>query len=406
MIAFGWGDLGRVALPMFTIFGTFEMAKSLRGLAWWGAAAALSILYSQETGPTAVVASIAALGVDSLLRRGSLGVRETIVRGARRIGAFIAGGAAAWAVFIAVYGVFGRAGLFLHNMFLFVTAFASGSVGGFPFPVSELSFETWDALTAPTLHEGMVLEYVLPVFVYAVTGAALLATWASRRWTPRSTLLFALFLFGVVTFRAAMGRSDYYHLIAITAPSVMLFMGLAADASDALSTLRPANLLFLLPFVWMSFRLSGTTKGFDPRTMAMLRGDEVPSAGNPYAHPDIPRAGDIFLPQDTIDLVHAIQKRSRSDEKIFVRIAFIEGAELYFLADRVNPTRCDLMAEIVTTEVQDQLLADLKAHPPRLDIGTDTGLLGEATVEYLRNNWRIAEYVGGQPVYEYIEVPR
>ena len=44
----------------------------------------------------------------------------------------------------------------------------------------------------------------------------------------------------------------------------------------------------------------------------------------------------------------------------------MDGGEVYFLADRVNPTRFDVLTEIVTTGRQDIAFEEVKKDPPKL----------------------------------------
>ena len=408
MPAFGWSDLGRIAFPLLPVFGALAMAGSTPVLAGWGALATLSILYSQETGPLAVVAIVAALIVDSFMRPMTpAGWWARGKRAATRAGVFLIGVIAAALVVVLIYALFGRARLFVVTFYTFVSLFASGSLAGVPFPVNEHTFMSWTALTANAPREGgFLLEYVLPVAVYLVTGAALIAAAVTRPWSRRATLILGIFVFGVGSFRVAMGRSDYYHLITVTAPAVLLVVALAADAADHLWSARrllppmvlPVGTLVLLLLVVGSFRLSGVSRVFNPHTKALLAGTEAPSVGAPFVYPDIPRAGDIFLPPDTIALTRAIARRTKPTDKIFVHASFIEHAELYFLADRVNPTRCDLLAEIVSTDVQDEVRRDLMRDPPVLDVGADVGMFNQATVDYLKAGWRVVESVGKIPI--------
>jgi hypothetical protein len=405
MTAFGWSDIGRTGLPMLALVGALALASRPGHLVGWGAVAGAGILYSQETGPTAIVATVAALVADAWLRAGPLGWRARAARALAQSAAFLGGAALVCAVFVGAYALLGRAGLLMRTMFEFVSLFASGSSGGLPFPVDERSFASWAALTRTAPHEGMVLEYTLPVAVYALAGCALTATAIARRWTARATLLTGLLAYGVASFRVAMGRSDYYHLIAVTAPAVLLLVALTVDACDALARLRVpsrpwlrASVLLVAPVMLFGLKLTGATIGFWPRTRALLVGEETPSTGPPFRYPEIPRAGDIFLPADTVDLVHAIQRRSGPNDKVFIHNAFIEGAELYFLADRVNPTRCDLLAEIISTKIRREVFDSLRADPPVLDVGRDLGMFDADTIHYLQTGWRTAEVAGGAPV--------
>lgn len=417
LLAFGWSDLGRIAFALFTIVGALELARDDRSLAGWGVIATLSILYSQETGPAAVAAILAAIVVDSFVRpQASGGWRGRAQRAAARAGAFLGGVVVSALLVVLLYALFGRGTLFVVTFYKFVSLFASGSLAGVPFPVNEHTFETWRSLTADAPREGgFILEYVLPVGIYLITGAALIAGAVARPWSRRATLLLGLVVFGIASHRVAMGRSDYYHTITVTAPAALLAVALAVDAASYLPRLRlprlppiplPLGVGLAALMVWGSHQLSGVKRGFDPRTKALREGQEVPSVGEPYVYPGIPRAGDIFLPPDTVELTHAIQKRSGPTDKIFVHASFIEHAELYFLADRVNPTRCDLLAEIVSTDIQDELRRDLQRDPPVLDVGGDFGMFNPATTDYLKSGWQVVERVNGIPISTRVTGPR
>ncbi len=417
LLAFGWADLGRMMFPLFTLVGAVAWARRPRALVGWGAAATLGALYSQETGPVAIAAICIALVVDSLLLPEVPGAqaRARARRAASRVGALLAGVVATALIVIGIYAIFGKARMFLGTVYLAVVLFASGSLGGVPFPVNERTFTSWATLMGGAPHDGIILEYLLPVAIYAVAGAALVTTAISRRWSSRSTLRLALLAFGVATFRLAMARCDYYHLISATAPAALMLVALVADAALALPRILlrgryprwhfAAALLFVVPIVLGCTHLSGYLRAFGPRTLALLTGKEVPSTGPPFSYPDIPRAGDIYLPPETVALTHVIQKRSRPSDKVFIHASFADHAELYFLANRVNPTRCDLIAEIENLEVQEQVRLDLVRDPPLLDVGADNGMFNKATVAYLHAGWKEVERVGRIPVSVRVSPP-
>lgn len=408
LLAFGWSDLGRMALPLLALLGALVWARRGRSLAAWGAVAGASALYAQETGPTVIVAICIALVVDSWLRPTEPAIVARARRSGARVGSFLVGVGIVWAVFVAIYALFGRAKLLLSTVGMSVTLFASGSLAGVPFPVNERTFTSWAALTAGAPRDGHMLEYVLPVPVYLVTGALLVATAFARRWSARATLMLGLLAFGVATFRVAMARSDYYHVITATAPAAVLLVALMVDAAEALAGLAPPRLAhlarplaafaLLAPLLYHARELTGSVRAFGPRTAAMLDGRELPSAGRPYSYSEIPRAGDIFMPPETIALTRAIQTRSGPADKVFIHASFQEYAELYFLADRVNPTRYDMIAEIVTLAVQEELHQELLRDPPVLDVGADMGMFNQATVAYLRAGWKEVERIGRVPV--------
>jgi hypothetical protein len=52
----------------------------------------------------------------------------------------------------------------------------------------------------------------------------------------------------------------------------------------------------------------------------------------------------------------------------------------------------------VSTDIQAELLGDLRRDPPVLDVGGDFGMFDQATTDYLKSGWQVVERVHGIPV--------
>ena len=421
-ITFGWADLGRVAFPTAALLGCMESAESspvvpsrrnAAVLAMWGAALALGSLYSQDVGFCALGAAGLAATFDAFARRDA--PRRSRIMGALvRGGAILAGVLAMFGLFVLVYALFGKAGLLARTFFVTTSLFASGSYGALTFPLDGQSFISLAALRSGMRMGGYAFEYALPPMIYAVAAASLFAAFFRRTWTARQTTELALVAYGLTVFRLAMGRSDYLHLTAVTLPAIYLVISFITTVSRAFAQRRSSSAIesagralvrLTLPVavVGGAFNLSGMAMTFEGRTSAILKGTEVPSSGHRYEYPDIPRAGDVLLSSEDAELVRAIRANSEPGDTIYNNFGFTDGGEVYFLANRRNPTRFDLGCEIATTGLREEALATLTKTPPKLVMmpheqtpwGSDWGVPWPELHAYLIRGWRpLGEYGG------------
>ena len=413
IIAFGWADLGRIALPLFALVGGIdelvaaERAKkvdreSARRLCAWGIGAVMATLWAQEFGVCAIGGLLVVPVLHPLLGGGRFADR---VRFAAVATGFLAAGiAAGFAVFFGIYALYGKVGLFLSNVALNSAAFASGSFGALQFPATEASFLSWERLMAGAGHEGFVLEYVLPPAIYFVALVGLVARAVGGRWGERDALTLAVLVFGVVSFRFALGRTDYLHMLTTTLPAVLLVVRLAVEATSAAYASRSATWVLragaagtIVVLAIGSLRLTGVGMGLQPRLSATLAGTERPSSGPAYSYPGVPRAGDVKIQPEYVKLVEAIIANSSPRDKIFQHIGYMDGGEVYFLADRANPTRFDVLTEIVTTDRQHLAFEEVQRDPPKLTVGEDWGMTGPELNQYLKDKYHpIGEFGGFQ----------
>jgi hypothetical protein len=403
IIAFGWADLGRIGVPIFAAVGGVEAFLALaragridrRGagaLAGWGAGATVATLWAQEFGACTILAFFAVAVLHLLLQRGSLRSRARL--GATAIGVYGAGLAGAFVLYLGVYALYGRAGLFLRTVTAQSAAFTSGSYGALEFPVDESSFLTMRGLFASAPHEGTVIEYVIPPAIYLFTLVGLAARALGRRWKDGDSLTLAVLVFGVTSFRFALGRTDYLHMATADLPAAILVVRVAVESVRAIYVSRIATFALRLGalgtavalVVW-SLSLSGVTMALRPRLTAMLAGTERPSSGPAYVYPGIPRAGDVKIQPEYVALVEAIRERSSDSDKIFQHIAYMDGGEVYFLADRGNPTSYDVLAEFLTTDRQHTAFEQVARDPPKLEVGEDWGMTGPELNQYLKDHY-------------------
>jgi hypothetical protein len=411
IIAFGWADLGRIAIPLFAAVGgiasfvtrTRNGELDRRGklaLAGWGAAAFAATLWAQEFGVCTLAVLLSVPFVHLLFARGSLSARARLA--GATLASYGAGLAAAAGLFLGFYALHGRAGLFLSTVNEQTAAFASGSYGALQIPVDESTFLVQARLFDNAPHEGFVLEYVLAPAVYAFALAALTLRAVARRWSDGDTLTFAVLLFGMASFRFALGRTDITHLVTVTAPAVILTVRFVVEGVRAryasragTAALRSVVAGTAVVMAFASLHLTGVTMALRPRLVGILNGTERPSSGAPYSYPLVPRAGDVKIEPQTIAIVEAIRANSSPTDKLFQHVAYMDGGEIYFLADRVNPTRFDVLAEYLTLDRQREGFERISHDPPKLAVGEDWGMTGDDLNAFLKGHYHSIGTFGG-----------
>lgn len=412
-ISLGWADLARsgwavlalaftvdavARLPRDTMGSRHELARVAAG----GALTVFATLYSQEHGACAFGALVLVVTLQRALAHGP-GARPRALASLATLGSFLAGFALAAALWLFVYAMKGSARLFLHTLLHVTGLVGSGAWGSTAFPIHESSVESEEALGAVVGYGGgAAWEFMLPTAVYLVAGAALVARLTLGRWTPRASLLLALELYGVASFRVATARSDVYHLVSATAPAVLLVAALTADVIPMALRFgkrhRTAGLGRILAACIMLFSLRLTFfERFVSRIDQIARREEVPSKGPKYEHPGLPRAGDVYVPPPVEELARYVIANTTPDDYVFSRVHGMKGPEYYFLTDRRNPTRYDITVEIATHSMMADALSDLKAHPPKLVIGTHPA--GGPEMEAYLKDWKLAATFGDTSVY-------
>ena len=421
--AFGWADclrifgaMAAVVLTCLVVGKDAENAAPPRGklLFACGGLIALALLYSQEFGLCAIGAVALAIPVAYAFPRGGRRLRERAWVASRSLGFVASGIAAPVAAVLGFYGYFGKAGLLVQTTWMTLSLTASGAFGSWEFPISAQTF-----VEPMWLFEGWAqrepwFQFIVPVAIYVVTGCALLVRAFTRPWTVRCTVLFGLLALGVSSFRVALGLADVYHLLSASAPSILCIGALLDEAIDVRVHLHRANLqvgralasVLLLGTLVVTERIGGIGHLLDQ----FARGTRDVSSVAPYEYPDIPRAGDVYLDGDFQALARFVRGATGPNDRIFMVVNYLDGGELYFICDRPNPTRYDLMAEIMTAAQQREVLESLKSDPPRLIVGDDgssrssswkweQASVGDEVISYIKEHWTVPKSIGRYTVW-------
>ena len=212
--------------------------------------------------------------------------------------------------------------------------------------------------------------------------------------------MLAIELFGITSFRVAMHRSDVFHLLSSTAPAVMLLAGLAADAARFAPRLRarrfalPLGLALVLSLMLATFRLTFFARLRDRINMIVLA-QEVPAKG-PKRSPQRAARRRRLRPAGHGAGRGLLRAHTKPDDPIFCRIAPMIGPEMYFLADRRDPTRYDMLAELATYSMRREARAELEADPPVLVVGSSASAGPE--VDGFLTPWKTVQTFEGIPV--------
>lgn len=197
--------------------------------------------------------------------------------------------------------------------------------------------------------------------------------------------------FGLILTRAALGRSDWYHLLSVLGVALTLLFCALTKLSESRKIVSLGLILFLIlvmarpsinnAFLSSSFfkfqsygKVFGEYKAyyFD-RGAGALIGSEIDT-------------------QPMLDLVKYVQLNSGPKDAIFI---FPWNPEIYFYTDRKGATKFDTPYAFFSGNYQDQMIDELKNSPPKFIIydanmnfgGLTTRVLGKVN-EYILTDYK------------------
>ena len=351
-----------------------------------GATGGVSILYSQEFGLAFAVTTALVLVLHRALR-GAL--------------VFAGGFAAVVVPMLAVYAANGALGPMLADL----TGYPGYIVAGYAklaFPnlaaAIPLELSAWGTRELLPFQLGYAVPAIaLGAFLLALPVAGLRAgaprsslreLVAALRGDPERTLLLAVSLFGLLSFRAALGRSDVVHMIA-TLPAAAVLTAVACDRAFGLWRAGPeARVLaaWRSAAVLLLVLLSGFTLAASPlararETLAWL-GDPGGSASR--------AKGDA-----NVNLVARwIREHTGPEDSV---LFLPNNGAYYYLTDRPNPIRFVMGHQMVTEAHRQESLARLRSARPayvvwdegalRVDGLSDPEVFGRDLLAWIESNY-------------------
>lgn len=362
-----------------------------------GLALGASLLFSQEVGLCSLIASAGFLVLEAW-QEGEWR------RFAARAASVAAGCAVAILPVLAWFGGKGALARFFESIYGYPKLVTLG-FGALPFPSPA------QLLSAPFSSGAYFPYWMIGLYVAAaiVLLLRLLLGLGDRDLRFRAALL----VFGMLLFRAALGRSDESHYFFALPPALLLvFLFLddavsrrGASACAALETGRGVAAGALLASLLLLLGSSGLLRG----NLAAAAGEVGQVAGKfsvapkGVALPQFPRGGgfyDAATAQDLVKIGAALDRHARPGESV---LFFPNEAAYYFLFDRPIPTRYVHAYFAITSGHRQEMVAELERARPKVVVHTlDNWRMDDIledvavpeVVAYLKANYRVAEDLG------------
>ncbi|HEY5973990.1 MAG TPA: hypothetical protein VIU41_04550 [Geobacteraceae bacterium] len=356
-------------LPLLLWYRSQDGRQSV-GLLLTGAAVGLSLLLSQEVGMCALLATLGVTVAQAVMTGGQSRLWQKVVT--------IAGGVVVVILpFLAYLQLHDALGVFLAEMLLYPRLYALG-YGSLPFPAL-------GGFIAHPFSGGALLHYWV-IGIYAAVAVYFIPTVVRRQLAPRDFLTLGLLLFGLLLYRAALGRSDEYHVFYVSQPAFLLCFdlldrGISRSVRSQPPAMRVSGVLqsaAVLLCLGIALTQVPALRGNLSRTLAFgldFR-SKLSIAQSGAQVPDIPRAGVAFEPRTAVNLGRLkgfLDENCQPGEPVYF---FPNEPAYYFLFERPNPTRYPFAYHAATVAQRQELIAGLERVKPRF-------------VVYSRNSWRV-----------------
>lgn len=204
-------------------------------------------------------------------------------------------------------------------------------------------------------------------------------------------------IFGLILTRAALGRSDWYHLLFVSGIALILIFYALSKLQEIKKILAIGLTLFIiLVAVRPSINNSFLEKQFFKfETYGKIFGEY---RSYKFERGEGALIGMEIDTQPMDDLVGYVQMNSSGEDKIFV---FPWNPEVYFYTDRTGATKFDTPYAFFSKNYQDQMISELKNNKPKFIVldanmnfgGLTTGTLSNVT-EFISANYKRREIFG------------
>ena len=271
--------------------------------------------------------------------------------------------------------------------------------GGIPFT------EFRQFIRAPL--SGIALFQYGVIFVYIFAFIYLAPFILLRRIDKKVTLKLTLLVFGILLYRIALGRSDLANIYKASPPAFLLVFLFADQALSGIqkthfSFLRWGNAFLILtlitsislliantPYLALNMKITSNEMfKFRKRWTYLKMWDHIPDGVR----------GNILFDQETRQFISKINSFLNTYTKPSDAVYFFPNeAAYYFLFNRNNPTRYAISYFAITSEMRNELVADLEKNKPeyviyslktwRVDDINEKIQVPEV-VDYLRNSYK------------------
>lgn len=204
-------------------------------------------------------------------------------------------------------------------------------------------------------------------------------------------------LFGLILTRAALGRSDFYHLLFVLGIAFVLVFYALSKLYLTQRMLAFGLVLFLVLVVGRPLINSSliSYQLFKYQTYGKIIGE--------YKKYDFERGSGILLAiendtQPVSDLVKYVQSNSSQGDKIFV---YPWNPEIYFYTDRAGASKIDTPYAFFSESYQYEMVEELKNNPPKVLIYNGSMNFGNLTIDtlplvkkYIQENYKTDKSFG------------
>jgi hypothetical protein len=186
-------------------------------------------------------------------------------------------------------------------------------------------------------------------------------------------------LFGIILFRASLGRSDWYHLLFLV-PAALAIFGFTLAKLSYFSKFSAILISFFMLFVIAGDRVNSAflqSQIFKFQTYGRVVGD--------YKEFAFPRGAGVRLGEsanveDVDNLVKFLQERVSIQETIF---SFPWMPEIYFYTDRGNATSYDVPYAFYSEEYQVEMISEMEIDSSKFVVFVEGMNFGGLTAESL-----------------------
>lgn len=340
-----------IGLLSLLFLSKYYSVPKLKWLIFSGFAAAVSLFTSLEVGLAIIITGVSSTFLFSVNNR----LKAVLM--------FLLGSLMGTIPFILFLGISGSLPSFVQQLTFYGKAFSSGY---FNIPIDRsisLSFIHWHIFNQYLSSTAWLWELARGGLIAALIYAATKLWRKSGDSGDKSAM--TLTIFGLLIFRSALGRSDYYHLLFPLLVSLPLVFYVVEKLSISMS--KPIlNLIVALIFIFVFSRdaiNANFVEGllFRLQTYGRIIGNYKDYGGLRGGI----LAGEEINVKETDDLVAYIQSSTQTSDKIFV---YPWSPELYFLTDRNNATKFDTPYAFFTNSYQEEMVNEIKTNKPILVI--------------------------------------
>lgn len=358
----------RLALPLLSLlvlFIYFQSKKTWQVLLS-GILGVVAFLTSIESGLVVLITLFLSLNFFSDSGFSKLKFREN--------GVFFAGVLGSLGIFLGYLVFNGALSGFFDQIFFYSSAFSSGYFNlamERSVPYAFFYFDMFDEY----LDSVTIFWESTKLIFYGFLIFGIYKFFSGQKFSLENKYVLTTSFFGFVLTRAALGRSDWYHLVSILSVAVILLFFAFYKLYFSQKILTAVLIAFLL-FVMIrpavnNYFLSNTIFKFE--TYGRVTADY-----NAYY---FDRGSGALLGLDketkpTLELIEYIQQNSTKEDKIFV---YPWSPEIYFYADRKNATKFDTPLAFFSDKYQNQMVEELKNNPPKFIISNEGMKVGDLT---------------------------